>query len=296
VSLRRCLPVLGRLLVVTIGLAALGDDCDGDILRDPTFRDWCGAELCAWTRDDGEIASVPSWNENDRAVAFVSPLTQISQKTFESAATCILFTSVADIDVTAQMSLLVDFNSDGTVDYEAPLAATFWQRVETLITAPEAYQGITFLLRKDGTGTAALAEMRVQSTSGCTGAAVMIKPGSLALGVRCTDSVACGSGLVCNQAAGDPRCAECSDDRPCPNAGVCEARGASLPAQCDPGERAGGTGAPCLADDDCQSGSCAGAAAVPLADDAGACDLGGAFAPADPVNCEGYAARGGRCQ
>ena len=42
-------------LVAAFGLVTLGGDCDGDIVQDPTFRDWCGDTLCAWHLDAGAV-------------------------------------------------------------------------------------------------------------------------------------------------------------------------------------------------------------------------------------------------
>lgn len=156
------------LVVFAFGVATLAGDCDGDIAQDPTFRDWCGDVLCAWHRDEGTVEPVPTWNEHDLGVSFVDTPTQISQVTTESSASCLLFTSVADIDPAAQMSIAVDFNSDGSFESTSIIGSTQWQRVQTAITAPAAYQGITFVIRKTGTGTAILAEMRIQSSSQCT--------------------------------------------------------------------------------------------------------------------------------
>ena len=157
-------PLLG---VLAFGLAALGGDCDGDIVQDPTFRDWCGDVLCAWNKDAGSVQPAPTWNEHDLGVSFAETPTQISQVTTESSAPCILFTSVADIDPAADMSVSVDFNSDGSFESTTPIGSTQWERVQTVIAAPSAYQGITFVIRKAGTGTAILAEMRIQSSSDC---------------------------------------------------------------------------------------------------------------------------------
>src|ERR1700722_11117192 len=170
------------LVVFAFAATTLGADCDGDIVQDPTFRDWCGDVLCAWHLDTGSVAPAPTWNANDLGVSFVDTSTQISQVTTESSAQCILFTTVADIDPSAEMSIAVDFNSDGTFESTTTLGSTQWQRVQTEITAPPAYQGITFVLRKAGSGTAILAEMRIQSVTGCSAPAVTIDAGTLVFG------------------------------------------------------------------------------------------------------------------
>ena len=154
-------------------------------MQDPTFRDWCGDSLCDWTLDSGRIQRVPTWNADDFGVSFLDPGTQISQVTSESQATCLLFKTVADIDPAAQMTLLVDFDNDGHIDFQAPLGATDWHEVQAEISAPPQYTGITFHVRKEGTGTAVLAEMQVLSTTGCAPAPPIPVP-PVPFGAKCT--------------------------------------------------------------------------------------------------------------
>jgi len=284
-------------VVSAFGLITLGGDCDEDIVQDPTFRDWCGDSLCAWHLDAGTVQPVPTWNADDLGVSFVETPTQISQATTESSATCILFTSVANIDPAADMTLAVDFNNDGSFESTTPLGATQWQKVETEITAPAAYQGITFVLRKGGTGTAVLAEMRIQSSTGCTAAPVSIDAGTLLFGEKCADSTECASGLTCTGVGSDLLCSQCSASVPCADGVSCTARGVFLPSQCGPGQGLGKMGDPCLNGSDCASGACDGATPVALADEAGSCDLDAALgADADATNCQWYGDRGGQCR
>ncbi len=246
------------LFAAATGITSLGDDCEGDIVNDPTFRDWCGTSLCSWTVDVGQIAPVPTWNADDLGVSFVASPTQISQVTSESDATCILFTTVADIDPNAQMTLLVDFDNDGTIDFTAPLGATEWEKVQSEITAPAGYNGITFHIRKEGKGTAILAEMRIQSTTGCTAPAVTLT--NVALGDACQSDSECSSG-VCDTEWGTGICAQCSGAHPCAGGASCT-MGAFWFNQCDPGERTGAPRAPCVMGSDCKSGQCDGAEVV----------------------------------
>ncbi len=284
------------LLVFAVAAVTLGGDCDRDVASDPTFRDWCGSTLCAWSKDYGEIHPAPTWNANDLGVSFDLKGTQISQATTESSAKCLLFTTVADIDPAAQMALAVDFDSDGSYEYTAPLGAVAWQRVQTEISAPPAYQDITFSIRKNGTGTAILAEMRIQATSDCTAPPVGIDAGSLALGERCAAASDCAPGLVCTGDSGDLLCSQCSAGQPCATGVACATRSVFFPAQCGPGLGLGASGEPCLAGSDCASGECDRAMPVPLAVEAGMCDLDASLGATDPENCKEYGARGGACR
>jgi len=286
-------------LVALFAGASLGDDCDGDIVQDPTFRDWCGASLCSWKTDFGQIARVPTWNAEDFGVSFLdngSAGTEISQVTQENQATCILFTSVGNIDPTADMTVSVDFDNDGTIDYTAPLGTATWQTVQTEITAPPRYQGITFFVKKNGTGTAILAEMAIQSRSGCTAAAPPLE--NLHLGDPCSSSGECSQGLVCPEwvDGGAQFCGQCDDQTPCPGGVACQQRSVFLPLQCGPGLGLGQGGAPCIANSDCASGTCDGATPVELlsGDAATPCDLN-AIGPGDTTNCSWASALGGTC-
>jgi hypothetical protein len=248
-------------------LAALGADCEGNVVQDPTFRDWCGSSLCAWTLDSGHVARVATWNENDFGVSFTDVGTQISQVTQEHDATCLLFTTIADIDPSAQMSLSVDFNNDGTIDFQGPLGATSWHKVETEITAPVPYSGITFHVRKQGTGAAVLAEMRVVSTTGCKAPA---DRAPFLLGEGCKSDTDCATGLVC---ASTHVCSQCDETRPCPGGVACASQALNL-LQCGPGQGLGQAGAPCVVAADCASGSCEGASVSTLATLFDAADAG----------------------
>ena len=129
-ALGGALPRAALLVAAAASLTALGADCEGNVVQDPTFRDWCGSSLCAWTLDSGRIQRVATWNPDDFGVAFLDAGTQISQVTQENQATCLLFKTVADIDPEAQMTLLVDFNNDDTIDFQGPLGATDWHQVQ----------------------------------------------------------------------------------------------------------------------------------------------------------------------
>jgi hypothetical protein len=297
-------------LFALLGVASIAADCEGNITADPTFRDWCGNSLCAWSTVYGNIQRVPTWNENDFGVSFLDAAgdgshpagTQIMQVTEEQQAPCILFTSLGDIAPDAQMSVSVDFDNDGTIDYTAPLGTANWKEVQTEITAPPSYHGITFYVTKSGTGTAVLAEMRIQSTTGCTAPAPKLQ--NLSLGAVCSSSNECASGLVCFAASDGGVQSECSQcaGTSCAGELACEQYDVFLPFQCGPGRGLGLSGAPCVSNGDCQSGSCEGAKPAPLIlGDAGPCDLNALPSPdvadgGSNNNCTWYGALGGTCR
>jgi hypothetical protein len=207
-------------------------------------------------------------------VAFTETPTEISQAVSGGVPQCLLFTSVADVAPEAQMMFLVDFDSDGTIDFQIPIASTQWHKIESEITSPATSAGATFRVRKEGTGTAILAELRVQSTSGCSGPPTLTHP--VLLNEACSADTPCGGSLFCQQP--DPTaagvCAQCGQGHPCPSGVPCAPRasfaGDNAPNQCGPGRKLGAPGDPCLADDDCASGTCRGGV------------LGDCYAPSTP--------------
>jgi len=288
------------LAAAAVSLAALGADCEGNVVRDPTFRDWCGNGLCAWQLDSGRIQRVPTWNPADFGVSFLDQGTEISQKTQEDQAKCLLFKTVADIDPSAQMTLLVDFDNDGTIDFQAPLGATYWHRVQAEISAPPVYRGITFRLKKEGSGTAIVAEMQVLSTTGCTPAPPLALPPQ-PLGGPCATSTDCQVGMICTHAN---QCEQCDETTPCPNGMACSSRVLAA-QQCAPGQGLGGSGDPCALPDDCASRACEGTSVQSIAAvfgqlDAGCptaapqCDLDAALDSSASV-CACYLNHGGTC-
>ena len=123
---------------------------------------------------------------------------------------------------------------------------------------PPAYEGITFHIRKEGTGAAVLAEMRVVSTTGCT--PLPVPPGRL--GETCgNDGAACAKGLVCSP---QNVCIQCGSDVACANGASCQAQ-VQEAFVCGPGQHLGQTGDPCVLDGDCASDACDGASVSSLA-------------------------------
>jgi hypothetical protein len=285
-------------LAAAVALATLGADCEGNVVQDPTFRDWCGGSLCAWTLDAGSLRRVATWNPGDFGVSFLNTGTQISQVTQEHDATCLVFTTVADIDPSAQMTLLVDFNNDGTIDFQGPLGATDWHQVQAEVTAPKGYDGITFHLRKEGTGTAVLAEMRVVSATDCRAPAAHAP---FRLAESCVTTADCVTGLICTA---DGFCAQCGDTAACPDGVACETR-AFRAQQCGPGQGLGKSGDPCTTPADCASGACDGSSLTSIAavfgqTDAGCptsapqCDLDASLDGGSSCAC--YSTHGGTCR
>src|SRR5688572_27790724 len=105
---------LFALLLSMLGVLIAG--CD-DVVDDPTFRMWCGESLCSWKLEAGSIRRAPTWHKKDHGVEFEATPTIISQDTTKSPK-CLEFTTIADVEPGAQMTIGVDFNRDGTIEEE----------------------------------------------------------------------------------------------------------------------------------------------------------------------------------
>lgn len=239
-----------------LGLAALFA-CE-DVLNDEGFKLWCGDVLCHWQLDAGELRRAPTWHEDDSGVELLGSPAQISQGADESNTRCLELTMVTDVDASAQMKVMVDFNDDGTYDYEQPVPEARWKKVRFLISAPTAYSHVRFALRKEGRGRAVLSVVQVKRSDDCT--APPIELHDLPLGLRCGSDSSCKSGVCC---AGI--CSECckaeDNERGCWGGQACKPIGLGppiTPSQCDPQSGARGSGSECIDDADCASGICEG--------------------------------------
>lgn len=241
------------------GVAALVA-CNSDLVDDGKFRSWCGDFLCAWTVDEGTIARVDLPAPHDVGVELGPSPTTLSQRTNVANIACLSFRTIADIGPDADVSLGVDFNGDGSIEFEQPLQVTDFQESRILVSAPPTYSGIRMAISKRGTGRAVLAEFHAEASNDCTAPGVLLR--NQALGVRCSTPDECRSGVCCNSV-----CAECCNTNGCGDAGGCisVATATNGPGfgsypifQCSPQQRNRRAGLECVSGDDCVSGACDG--------------------------------------
>lgn len=277
--------IVQRVALVLAGIACMAPGCEGDdVLKDPTFRLWCGEVLCDWKLDSGSVKRVATWHPNDYGVEFTDTPTEISQESTEGS-DCMEFTAVANVDAGSQMKILVDFNLDGTPEFESRIAATNYREAKILIRGPENFTNtIRFTIRKDGQGQAVLAEIRLRRVTTCDGPRAELK--DLHLGARCGVGAQCQTGDccggVCSQCCPgtDRRCKDgvaCTQPNDELNAGPLSLSSFNrLPPMCGPGERRGRQGDECVAPGDCASNGCDGAMVHPYAYGSLACPDAGA--------------------
>ncbi|HEX6242866.1 MAG TPA: hypothetical protein VFZ61_18260 [Polyangiales bacterium] len=181
----------GALLI----LAACGAD-DGTVDEpdhNPSLEHWCGARPCGWQLDLGEVARVSSWHERDYAVELAgSDSTRLSQLRNSTPSQCITFDMVARVAEDTKLTLLLDFNDDGKNDVRQAVSEQPWKSVRFSIPTPTFYDRVRFILLKEGTGRALVAQIVIAGEDECPTFPLRLEAGS-----RCEDDSVCDEGLVC---------------------------------------------------------------------------------------------------
>jgi hypothetical protein len=193
---------MNRIFVILMALTAYpvfcGWQCGPPLNEDPGFDLWCidndGRHvLCAWDLDAGEIKRVSTWHRSDYGVEMQSNPTQISQLV-EGNVSCIFFDMLVDKDDGVTVTLEMDFNDDGTIEYSHPLPNNDFRPIEYNITPPTWYASVRFIIRKTGEGRAVLAQIKVHSDAeeNCTDHPINLtdRPD----GAECEESAQCLSG------------------------------------------------------------------------------------------------------
>jgi hypothetical protein len=333
-----------RLLCLLAGLVACGDN----LLRDPSFDLWCGAQLCEPWQATGKVTRTGTWHARDYGVSLAdgASLAQLSE---HEAVDCIELELLADVEANAAVSVEMDFQDDGVSEYEELIPESHFARLRYLVNTPDWYERVRFILRKRGKGRAVVAQVRATSSEDCDGPELRLReqptgaycessrqcasercvrapmpytelasaepvqahavcsacgedadcavgelcdveaigddparlraewaclgPAHKTLGEWCASGRACASGS-CSQALslGHATCGQCEDDADCADAELCgvEVFAAGAARACHaPLPRA--LGALCVADDECDSGSCCGNVCSECCDDA-ACE------------------------
>jgi hypothetical protein len=157
------------LFLATVLLTQTGyNECTGDVLHDPGFDIWCGDELCSWDVEKGEVRKVATWHDGDPGVDLVGDEAAISQLGASPPALCLRFSLVADLAEGTTVTLEMDLDDDGTVEYARDLPASSWAELVYLVELDGAGD-IRFRLRKTGGGRAVLAQIRAVDNPACGG-------------------------------------------------------------------------------------------------------------------------------
>ena len=201
-----------------------------DLIRDPQLDRWCGDRPCSW-EVEGEIDRIGTWHEKDYAVRFTSDdakLSQLNATVSDLDASCFHFTMLAKVGPDVKLFLELDFFDDGRVDLQQRIPEGNWDFRQFVITPPTWYEGVRFILRKDGPGYAALAQLTADVSEACTKAPIDLGPRPE--GARCDIDEHCAVGTC-----GDPDPEDvCWFGVSCVTRGVCrsDARGCVSDAGC----------------------------------------------------------------
>src|SRR5262245_28270369 len=103
----------------------------GQITRDSGFALWCGNSLCVWKVVRGDVRRAPTWHDADSGVELLGTDRAISQLTSVNShdGACIRFDLVANVVETAEVSLNVDVEGDGTIDHSERVPTSSWKPV-----------------------------------------------------------------------------------------------------------------------------------------------------------------------
>jgi len=211
----------------TLGLTAIfllsgESECGPPIIENNGFDLWCGDHLCGWEVEAGQVRQVPTWHRSDKGVELVGERVVISQLSDATwyAVECIRFDLVADVEMTATLTLEVDFYDDGVVEFSEPIPTSHWEPIYYLVTPPYYYQDIRFRVTKEGPGQVVLAQVHADRDEGCPARK------DLALGEYCASDWECASGICNRDVIGTtwaylPTCGECRDSEDCGSGEVC---------------------------------------------------------------------------
>jgi hypothetical protein len=241
---------------VLIALFVIVAACGDNLIRDPSFDLWCGQNLCAPWQADGGVTRVGTWHKNDYGVALEDGAS-LSQLSDHAPVKCIEFSIIADVDARAGVQVEMDFQDDGTAEYEELVPESHWATLRYLVNAPSWYHDVRFIVRKLGTGHAVLAQIKATSSDDCEkipAVELLDRPS----GAACESAEQCTSGS-CTQALPleHASCAQCERDTDCEAAELCGVQvfAAGVARACHaPSERV--LGAACAADAECASGVC----------------------------------------
>lgn len=206
---------------------------------EPTFDLWCGKQLCGWQTDRGDTKRISTWHNEEYALSLVGDDVQVSYLSDAAPVHCMPLMLTADVGNEAQLSLLLDFNDDGEIEYEQAITTDGWLSRYVPVFPPADYKNVRYILRKTGKGHAAFARFRLETVwTRCRADTerVLIQANSV-----CTTDASCASGLC---ALG--RCSECGASSEMP-----EESTQAEPFMCE-------EGAECASDEQCEVGICSG--------------------------------------
>jgi hypothetical protein len=229
--------------------------CSPGDLENPYFDEWCGELPCGWQLDVGAVARVSTWHEKDYGAELVGAPAQLSQRGIATY-DCLRIELVARGDSDASLLVSVDFEDDGSIDYDLPIptAASDWQRHTFDLRIPLGYGVARYALRKTGLGRAVVGKLSARAAWGCTGERLALRAGA-----TCSSDLGCKSGRCHDGSCGGcapGMCAEgerCNDSADCMGGGCAGGLCRACAAEASCGARES-----CTSSSQCASGLCVG--------------------------------------
>lgn len=131
---------------------------ESDVIDDAGFQFWCGAQLCSWHLHEGDILKVPTWHEHDYGVELVGAPVLLSQ-TARGSADCLRVELIADVDPTAMVSIEIDRDGDGDIDWRSPIDRRGFQSMAWELRSGTSADAV-FFIRKSAEGRAVVSQLR----------------------------------------------------------------------------------------------------------------------------------------
>ena len=151
-------------VLVPVCLVTMGTYCETDLIDDPGFQFWCDDSLCAWELEAGVVRQAPSWHEHDYAVELVGAPVVLSQQASRGFPRCVRLELIADVAMSAMLSIEIDYTGDGSIDWQMPVHQEGFQTVAWELREGAAPQRDSiFYIRKLGEGQAVIAQLRASS-------------------------------------------------------------------------------------------------------------------------------------
>ena len=268
------------MIALLILSACYTPEYDDDLLWNSSFDTWCASDTtpCRWTVEAGAVSPRTTWDEQDRGLGFDAVDTHLSQEVvglrrMRARGGCLIAESLSDGATDVTMS--IDFHTDGQDDWSTSLPAGSWAGMLAGIDMPRWVERMTVRLRSGNTDADAVVAATRMLTLGVVEECPVLE-GIQPLGTPCSGADDCASGRCADasrfvrpwQAEPNPDfdvpgeedqvCAICETDRDCDAGEVCGATHDHgpyiLPACLPAGETV--LGGVCGTDDQCATGTC----------------------------------------
>ncbi len=147
-----------QLLALLACLLCGAATCESDLIDDVGFQLWCGERLCSWDLEEGEVLKVSTWHNHDYGVELVGSPVLLSHQGSGSASS-VLFEVVSKVEPGAMVTVELDEDGDGGVDWVTPIPPSD-DFVSRTWSSESSVRGPVFYVRKSGEGQAVIARLR----------------------------------------------------------------------------------------------------------------------------------------